>query len=74
MAESTDLDQAMTWFQKSADAGNAKAMYYIGVLYHDGKGVPKDAVKALDWFTKAAKLGDADARAAIAQMSGGGRT
>jgi uncharacterized protein len=49
--------QALTWFEKAATAGNDKAQYYLGVCYYYGKGVKKDLVAAKDWFTKAADKG-----------------
>lgn len=30
------------WFQKAADAGDADAMYYLGVIYQYGTGVGRD--------------------------------
>ena len=33
-----------------AVAGDAAAMFYLGVKYSDGNGVPKDEAEALRWF------------------------
>lgn len=56
-----------------AERGDAKAQFALGVMYADGKCVPKDLVAAHMWFTTAATTGDeqaAQARDAItAQMT-----
>jgi hypothetical protein len=41
-----DYVQAMTWYRKAADAGDANAMYNIAILYESGLGVAKDAAQA----------------------------
>ncbi len=48
--------------QKLAEAGNAAARYRLGLLYHDGQGVPQSYEKANHWFTKAAEQGHAGAQ------------
>jgi len=35
---------------KAAAAGNTDAMYNLGVLYRDGKGVAQDYDKAREWY------------------------
>ena len=56
-----DYVEAMRWFRKAADLGNANAMENIGVLYRTGQGVVRDDAEALRWWRKAADLGDANA-------------
>ena len=41
--------------EKTAKQGNAEAQYNLGVIYHNGEGVPKDDAKAFHWYEKAAK-------------------
>lgn len=41
-----------------AEAGDARAQEFIGILYEEGHGVPKDAVKAIEWYERAASSGD----------------
>ena len=55
-------ETAVAWFQKSADLGNATAMYNLGLCYANGTGVPRDEMKAIRWERKAAELGDTDAK------------
>jgi TPR repeat protein len=55
--------QAVYWFRKAADQGNAVAQYYLGVAYARGQGVAQDDAQAVFWFRKAAEQGDPDAKA-----------
>lgn len=45
-----------------ADAGNAKAQNYLGVLYDNGYGVRRDDAQAVAWYRKAADQGNAAAQ------------
>src|SRR2546425_133413 len=45
--------------QKKADSGDTNAMFELGEMYANGKGVPKDAAKAAEWLQKWATQGDA---------------
>lgn len=42
----TDKNQAMAWYQQSANQGYAKAQYNLGTMYRLGEGVAKDDAKA----------------------------
>lgn len=44
--------------EQLADAGNAEAVYYLGMAYQTGSGVPEDHGKALEAFRKSAGMGD----------------
>ena len=37
-------------------------MVWLGVMYLEGKGVPKDIAQGTAWLQKAARLGDKDAQ------------
>ena len=41
-----------------AEQGDAKAQVNLGVMYHEGEGVPKDYKEAAKWYRKAAEQGD----------------
>lgn len=41
-----------------AEAGNAEAIYHLGMAYQTGSGVPQDRQKAFDAFRKAASMGE----------------
>jgi TPR repeat protein len=42
-----------------AEHGDAEAQYNLGILYHDGQGVPRDDAEAVKWYRKAAEQGNA---------------
>jgi uncharacterized protein len=53
-----DYAGAMTQFKALAAEGDAVAMYYTGILYDRGYGVPVDRVEAAKWFAMGAARGD----------------
>jgi len=62
----TNRVMAAQWYQKAADAGNAKAQFYYGRILRDGGGnVRRDREQAVTWFTKAANAGEVDAMSAL---------
>ena len=46
-----DYKQAVEWFKKSANQGNADAQFNLGNMYIYGKGVQKDYKRAAEWFS-----------------------
>ncbi|MDA0228653.1 MAG: tetratricopeptide repeat protein [Proteobacteria bacterium] len=46
------------WFPH-AEQGDAKAQYNLGVIYANGKGVPKNDIEAIRWYREAAAQGHA---------------
>ena len=56
-----DFDEAVYWFQKAAQQGNADAQYYLGECYYHGLGVKKDKRQGIRWYQNAARQGHADA-------------
>lgn len=54
-------DAARIQFQPLAEAGEANAQYYMGVLFGLGRGVERDLGTAETWFAKAAEQGHARA-------------
>ena len=53
-----DFATAIREFRPLAEAGNAWAQYNLGVMYRNGKGVPKDYAEALKWYRLSAAQGD----------------
>ena len=45
-----------------AEQGNAKAQFYLGVMYANGQGVRQNEKQAEHWYRKAAEQGDASAQ------------
>jgi TPR repeat protein len=67
---SQDYEEAMKWFQKAADLGNAAAMYNIAILYEEGRGVKKDAQEAARWMESALRAGSEVARKQMRENAG----
>ena len=65
---SQDYTEAMKWYRKAADAGNAMAMRNIGWLYQHGQGVSQDYTEAMQWYRKAADAGNADAAQRLREL------
>ena len=59
--EKKDYANALTFFQRAANGGNADALNNLGVMYHYGEGVAKDFTKAAEWYRKAAEKNHAKA-------------
>ena len=57
-----DYSEAMRWFRKAADQGDALAQNNVGWLYAKGQGVPRDLSEARVWLQKAAAGGYEDAK------------
>jgi TPR repeat protein len=58
--------------KERAEAGNASAQAYLGVMYREGEGVEQDEREAAKWFRKAAYQGHALAQGSLAVMYLGG--
>lgn len=61
LIEDRKYDEALAHLRTAADNGNSDAMFLIGRLYEDGKGVTKSFGNALSWYKKAAELNNLDA-------------
>ncbi len=53
-----DYDRAVQEFRLLANQGHAQAQVNLGIIYSQGRGVPKDNVQAYRWYTLAANQGD----------------
>jgi TPR repeat protein len=69
-----DQTEAVNWYRKAADQGNAQAQNNLGVSYENGWGVAQDYAEALSWFLKAALQGNVAAQryAAVLYWDGKG--
>ncbi len=47
---------------RKAELDFSSARYFIGKMYHNGEGVPKDYEQAKIWYSKAAKQGNDSAQ------------
>lgn len=65
-----DMEQALSCYQKSANAGYPDGMAALGELYERGKGgLTKDITKALELYTKAYSLGSGRACCSLGMAS-----
>ena len=49
-----DYAEAVKWYRKAAEQGNALALNNLGFMYGKGRGVPQDYVQAHMWYNLAA--------------------
>lgn len=52
-----DYEKALQWFRRAADQGNAEAQARVGMMYHFGRGVPRDDAEAARWYLLSANQG-----------------
>ncbi len=57
-----DYVEAAKLFKRATDQGHAEAQLYLGMLYKEGKGLPKDDNESGNRFRKAAEQGSAEAQ------------
>ena len=46
----TDFQEAAKYFKAASDMGNRVAMYFLGICYEFGRGIPKDLSKAQQYY------------------------
>ena len=54
-----NYSEAVEWYRKSAEQGNASGQANLGYMYSNGYGVTKDYAEAIKWYRKSAEQGDA---------------
>lgn len=67
LIEENDLEKALYWFKKSADANDVQAQMYCASAYLFGVGVKKNADLARRYYIAAAKNGDSTAQYTLAE-------
>ncbi len=63
-----DYAEAYCLLRPLAEAGNDRAQYALGWMYHNGYGLRIDEARAIDWWQRAAARDNADALFALAQL------
>ena len=63
-----DYSEAVKWFRKSAEQGNAKGQDVLGMMYELGHVVSQDYSEAIKWYRKAAEQGNAMAQDHLGNM------
>ncbi len=57
----SQFERAWRLLEPSAEAGDDKAQYIVGVMYDHGYARPRNYAKAAEWFERAARQGNGDA-------------
>lgn len=60
--------QAVAWYRKAAEQGDADAQFNLGWMYETGRGVARNDARARAWYTEAAKQGHERAKKALSGM------
>ena len=55
--ESGDYEETVKWWRRAAEQGHAKAQYYLGDMYENGRGASQDCEEAAKWYRKAEENG-----------------
>ena len=53
----SNYTEAVKWYRKAADQGDAIAQYQLGRCYYNGEGVQQDYAEAIKLYRKAAEQG-----------------
>jgi len=61
-------DKAFPMFKQLAEAGDARAQFYLGHMYKYGEGVKRSKKKAKKWIMMAAENGDDHAKVTLGEM------
>ena len=68
-----DFAKALREWRPLAEQGDARAQFYLGLLYENGDGAPRDYVKAREWYEKSAAQGEANAQFYLGLLSAFGQ-
>lgn len=60
-------EEALAYYRKAAQQGNADGEFGVGAMYAAGEGVKRDPAEALKWITRAAEKGHVLATKVLAQ-------
>jgi uncharacterized protein len=52
-----DDTEAVRWLRLAADQGDASALFNLGLMSEEGRGVPQDHAEAARWYRLAAEQG-----------------
>lgn len=64
--EEKKYEEAVKWYEKSAEQGCIEAQFMVGMCCYDGIGREKDYTEAVKWYKAAAEQGHIDAQYNIA--------
>ena len=63
-----DYKEAVEWYRKAAEQGDATAQCNLGYMCNKGEGVKQDYKEAVEWYRKAAEQGFAKAQSSLGTM------
>ena len=67
-AAHNDSEEILKWYLKRAEQGEAKAQYFLALLYRNGDGTPVNCEEAVKWFQRSAEQGYSSAQLLIGLM------
>ncbi len=67
-----DVPKAIEYYKRAAALGYANAFYYLGQIYQEGRGVPKNAKTALVYYRGAAERNQTSAMLSLSRMYAAG--
>ena len=67
-----DVDEAIRWFQRSAEAGYEHSFRYLALVYEEASHLAGHEQKALDWHMKSALSGNATSMEALGKIYANG--
>ncbi|MBU5679197.1 serine/threonine-protein kinase [Blautia sp. MSJ-9] len=68
LGQEIDNAEAVKWYEKAIENGDAAAMNYLAYMYEHGEGVSKDNEKALELYEEAVENGSVSAMNNLAYM------
>ncbi len=63
-----DDAEAVKWYRKAAEQGDADALCNLGLMHYHGRGVPQDFAETMKWYRLAAEQGFAEAQYKLGGM------
>ncbi len=63
-----DHETALREFGALAEQGDARAQFYLGVMYQNGQGVTKESAEAAKWYLRSTEQGHPDAQQNLALL------
>jgi uncharacterized protein len=60
--------EAVKWYRKAIEQGDANAQYRLGMMYDNGRGVARNYKEAVKWYKKSAVHGNAQAQLRLGLM------
>ena len=68
LLEQRRISEAISWYERAAEAGNQYAQYHLEKLYLQGNGIPQDIPRAKEFLTAAAEQGNQYAQYALGKL------